>query len=163
MTSILVPVDRFGSRFAQVDEADAVVLSQRWCVDGRGYATCNGPLDDEGKKKMPKLHRIIARRMGFDPAASIDHANGHKLDNRRANLRTATCAQNTWNRGLRRDNVSGFKGVSWYRRDSLWEAFITSGGEREFLGRFDSAEAAARAYDDAARKMHGEFACLNFR
>lgn len=64
-----------------------------------------------------------------------------------------------WNQGPR---VGSYKGVYWHRRDRRWVAKIRTPIKRLHLGAFVSPEAAARAYDAAARKYHGEFAYLNF-
>jgi hypothetical protein len=92
----------------------------------------------------------------------VDHINGDGLDNRRANLRPATGAQNMHNRRLNRDNKTGFKGVSWDAQRGRWRADINLNGRRKFLGYHEAPEAAAHAYDEAARSLHGEFATVNF-
>jgi len=90
-----------------------------------------------------------------------DHINRNGLDNRRANLRPATIAQNAWN-SRRRKNRSGYKGV-WYAKDKgKFRAAIWHNNKREYLGYFDCPICAAKAYDRAAKKYHGEFASLNF-
>jgi len=91
----------------------------------------------------------------------IDHINGCGLDNRRANLRLASAAQNAWNSGKRNPN-SGYKGV-WFARDkNLWRAAIVCNGRRIHLGYFNDKCEAAKAYDMAAKKYHKDFAVLNF-
>lgn len=82
------------------------------------------------------------------PVGELDHINRVKSDNRLCNLREATPAQNSANRGTRSDNKSGFKGVYWSR--SGWVAVIGRNGTRRFLGRHPTAEAAAAAYMEAA-------------
>lgn len=142
---------------ALVDEADyawASTLAWSAVRDGANvYAVRHG----EGGR-LERLHRRVA---GAAPGQVVDHINGDGLDNRRANLRVCTRGENLRNRKVHRTSASGFKGV---RRQNgrRWQATITAHGRTHFLGMFDTAEEAARAYDAAARQMHGEFARLNF-
>lgn len=104
---------------------------------------------------------ISASRMLLD-APIVDHANGNKLDNTRANLREATSRQNSWNRGLRSDSKIGYKGVVRSRSRQQYRARIQVGEKRIHSGYYATAVEAARAYDAMAREHYGEFARLNF-
>jgi hypothetical protein len=108
-----------------------------------------------GAKKVVAMHRLIT---GAPKGLVVDHINGNRLDNRKENLRVCTHAQNLMNRASKRK----FKGVR-LREGGRWQAAIRVGGVRHCLGGFETAEEAARAYDDAAVRLHGEFARLNFR
>ncbi|MFD7705597.1 AP2 domain-containing protein [Streptomyces sp. NPDC059786] len=110
------------------------------------------------------MHRLIAKT---PVGRETDHVNGDGLDNRRSNLRIATCSQNLANRWKpqRADGStasSRFKGVSWDRSRSKWQSKITVNQHCKNLGRYDSEEEAARAYDAAALSHWGVFARLNF-
>jgi HNH endonuclease/AP2 domain len=94
---------------------------------------------------------------GEHPTAEIDHKDRNPADNRIANLRQSSHAENTRNRA--RHNRSGFKGVT--REGSKWRATISVGGRNIWLGYHPTAEKAAAAYDEAARLYHGEFAQTN--
>ena len=54
------------------------------------------------------------------------------------------------------------KGVCWHIRKQNWVAQIRYKGHLSHLGYFKTPEAAAKAYDIAAVRLFGEFACLNF-
>jgi len=114
---------------------------------------------NEGAKKCTQsLHRFILDVT--DPAIQVDHRDHDGLNCTNDNLRIATKCQNQWNQRLNRLNTSGYKGVSWNKKH--WIATITINSKATYLGGFASKEAAARAYDAAAREYFGEFACLNF-
>ena len=109
--------------------------------------------------KVYLSHRVIWKLMtGVDPISKIDHRDTNKKNNAWKNLRQATQQQNGFNRGLSSTNKTGFKGVSWDKRDSKFYASIRAGGKSTSLGRFNTKEEAAEAYRSAALKAHGEFA-----
>ncbi len=107
-----------------------------------------------GGKKV-RLHRFI---MGAQQGQIVDHINGNRLDNRRCNLRFATKSQNAMNTGLRADNKSGFKGVSWDKKKELWTARIRVGSQYKFLGYFTDPADGGSAYMRAATRYFGDFA-----
>lgn len=104
-------------------------------------------------------HVIWVLHFGRWPTAEIDHINHNRHDNRIANLREATKAQNTINR--RWFNPNG-KGVTFRtdRNSRPWQAQIAFNGKKIHLGFFDTPEEAHEAYKKASAKYHGEFACL---
>jgi hypothetical protein len=111
------------------------------------------------KTKMMYMHREIMKAID---ERLVDHRNCNSLDNRRSNLRFATRAENMQNRRKKKNTTSRFVGVHLYKPSNRWVCRITYQGKRIVLGRFDSETAAARAYDEAAKKYFGEFARLNF-
>jgi hypothetical protein len=110
-------------------------------------------------KRFVYMARVI---MNCQPPLQVDHIDGNTLDNRKSNLRICTSAENNWNCGARRRNKSGLKGVTTMGCGGKWRAEIQVSYKRIYLGRFNTPEAAGRAYDEAAMKYHGEFARLNF-
>ena len=89
----------------------------------------------------------------------IDHIDRNKTNNSYQNLRLATSAQNLQNKILaRKDNLtSKILGVTWFKRDSKWQAEICVNKKRIFLGRFKNLEDAKNAYLEA-KKIHHPFA-----
>ena len=113
------------------------------------------------KQKKVFMHRFILG-LDFGDQRQGDHINMDGLDNRRSNLRIATHAQNQRNGRKQANNKSGYKGVSWSNERGKWYAKIKVNGKKKHLGYFDDPEEAGRAYDYAARELHGEFANTNF-
>ena len=147
----LIPLTR--GLFAKVDDADFIELSKR-----RWYALRTAPNSFYAATSQSTLmHRVILP--GFE---EVDHINQDKLDNQRKNLRGADSRKNKANIRRRKDNTSGFKGVSLDLGVGLWRADISVKGRHKFLGHFEVVHDAAKAYDNAALREFGKFACVNF-
>jgi hypothetical protein len=89
------------------------------------------------------------------PQREIDHINRKPLDNRIINLREASRAENTMNRTAQTNSTTGIKGIAFdkRRKNKPWRAAINN----KSLGSYKTKKHAARAYDIAAQKYHGEF------
>lgn len=118
---------------------------------------------NSGIKRSRSVHGMVLEAFVVNRPLVIgempDHINGIRDDNRQENLRVANAKENTWNR--RCTNSFGFKGIR-LTVSGRFEARIRPHGTEQFLGTFDTAEDAARAYDAAALKHYGEFARFNF-
>src|SRR6266852_1538534 len=151
----LIPLTR--NQNALVDTEDFARLSQwNWCALWSTHAKSFYAVRSENP--MVYMHRII-----LDCAMDEDgdHRNHDTLDNRRRNLRKCSPTQNKQNSRPHKDG-SGFKGVCWNNQRNKWQAGIQARGKRHHIGLFVSATEAAVAYDEAAKRLHGEFAHLNF-
>lgn|SRR5262245_46563756 len=106
------------------------------------------------------MHRVI---INAGKGQQVDHRDCDGLNNTKANLRLCTNAQNQANKPkYNKPTSSRFKGVFWDKRVRKWGASIAINNKRKNLGRFLIEEDAARAYDEAAREIQGEFARTNF-
>lgn len=148
---------------AVVDQADFEWVNQwAWRVcshhenANHNYACRTKKLPD-GTALVLYMHKEIA---GVEDGL-VDHIDGDGLNNRRSNLRAATHTQNMRNRRPSKVNRTGYKGVEWDAKGKCWRARIRVDKSRIGLGSFDSKHDAARAYNEAAKRLHGDFARLN--
>lgn len=122
------------------------------CVCGRGYNYIRF------ERRLYRAHRLawfyVHSRW---PKGDLDHINGNKLDNRIANLREASRAENVMNTGARKNNRLGIKGVS-PNTSGKFRAVIVKSGKQIHLGTYQTAEEAAEAYRAACVKLYGQFA-----
>jgi len=145
---------------ALVDDEDYERVNQyKWCVTNsktlpreKWYAKrCEG-------NRTYFMHRFI---LDIKKGEMVDHINGNGLDNRRCNLRIINNSQNSMNR-RKTLGISKYKGVSWDKINNKWVSHISFNYKCINLGRYINEEDAARAYDKAAKKYFGEYACINF-
>lgn len=103
---------------------------------------------------MYAAHRLAWLYMhGRWPDGDIDHINGNRNDNRAANLREVTRAENMQNeRKARSNNQCGLLGVS--PHGSSWRAQITVNGVSKKLGSFSTPSEAHAVYLKAKRELH---------
>ena len=105
-------------------------------------------------------HRVIWLWMtGKWPEHEIDHKDQDGANNRWNNLREATKFQNAKNISLTKRNSSGVKGAYFETRSGRYVAEIRVDNKKIWLGKYDTAEEAGRAYRAGVAKYHGEFGC----
>jgi len=149
-------------KFALVDQQDFYWLNSfDWFAKKNNKSFYAIRLDNDNSKwpTFVYMHREI---MNFPKGLFVDHRNRDGLDNRRSNLRIATRCQNRCNTNINKVGCSSqYRGVTWDKQVKRWRVGLQSQGKYIGIGYFDSEIAAARAYDEAAKKYHGEFARLN--
>lgn len=147
--------------YEAVIDAEDVHLVEGWnwtalvCV---GHVYAFRIISHDNKTKAVLMHRVI---MGEPEGLLVDHKDGNGLNNQKRgdawNLRVATRSQNAQNQGVRKNNTSRLKGVSWHKASGKWVARIMLEGKETWLGSFKCRTAAAVAYMKASRKHHGDF------
>jgi len=149
-------IDLTQGQVALVDDEDYEYLNQfNWCYYRTGYAGRSSKIS-LGKRYVILMHRQI---MNTPDGMDTDHINHNKLDNRKENLRVCTGAENLCNRY--KWEGKKYKGV-YIEYGKYIFASITKNRKQIRLGSFPTLEDAARAYDKAAKEIHGKFALLNF-
>ena len=155
-----------------------IKLNSKWSTAQKGFEVI---VDDEDYERVSKYYWTLAKRgkhyyaknhsIGYlhrlilNPPRTklIDHINCNGLDNRKENLRLCNHSQNKCNRERNFQNKSGYKGV--YRSDTKevkWNARISFGNiKSKHIGIFKTKKEAALAYNEAAKRYHGEYAKLN--
>lgn len=152
-----------GGEVALVDDDDFDRINQhRWSICSNGGSSyARRATTVNGKDVGLMMHRVI---MGItDKSLRIDHKNRNGLDNQKHNLRSATPSQNSKNKkGWGSSKYLGVNRKKW-RKSFRWEAKIKPDvkSKQVLLGYFKLEKDAALAYNEAAKKYHGEFANLN--
>jgi hypothetical protein len=145
--------------WAEIDPEDHERLSQhRWHLKGAGkYGDCyvgrqirhpEGGRNKHGKPRQTtlSLQRAVMGLKWGDPQ-KVDHLDGDTLNNRKANLRICTHAENLQNRKKRRKGrfTSAHRGVSWRKDRRRWQAYGCVNGRQFNLGFYVDESAAATA------------------
>lgn len=116
-------------------------------VNDKGY------VEAQIKGRRYSVHRVAWICMtGQAPPHEIDHINRDRADNRWANLRAVTTAQNAFNRSKYRTNTSGHPGV--HTAGGRWRACISIGNKHKHLGTFDTIEEAVAVRAAAKAEYH---------
>lgn len=158
----MAEIQTFNGHSVLVDDSDYEYLSQwNWSKAKGGYVIrCQyiGYFNGKRKNKVIYMHRVVNQT---PEGMETDHINGDKLDNRKANLRSASRSNNAINKPKQANNTSGYKGVYWNKQSKKWLAAIKVNNKQIHIGLFPAIEDAATAYNLAALKYFGEFAVFN--
>ena len=143
--------------FFDVDDYDKV-KNYCWYITRNGYVSAKAK---DGTSKHIFLHQLVLDKY-------VDHIGGKNTrnDNRKSNLRVkgklySFETYNNMNKGLQKNNKSGYPGVFWYKRDQIWEVYINVNKKRIYLGRYNDFDKAVSVRKAAEDKYFGEFSYNN--
>ena len=149
-------------KVALVDDEDFEYLNQwKWYVQkwNVGYYAVRNVRNNKKYIGYQSMHRLLSNNN--NKSLITDHVNGNTLDNRKSNLRICSFSDNNKNRKISKNNSTGYKGVVYDKRNKKFIAKIGLNKKQIYLGYYIDPIDAARAYNAAALKYHGEFAHLN--
>jgi hypothetical protein len=126
------------------------VKDYKWYINTSGYVY---------NKTIGLLSRFIMKIP--DLSIQVDHKLHNLLDNRKSQLRGCSHEQNCMNKHTQSNNISGYKGVSWFSQRNNWRARITYKNKTIYVGYYNTKEEAAEAYNQKAKELFGEFALTN--
>lgn len=145
MKKINISTKKYSNKFALVDDDMFDYLNQwKWHFDGnratRRLYLGGGRKNNKGRKIY--MHRVINNT---PDAYETDHRDRNPLNNQRYNLRTVTGSLNQHNVGLRKDNISGYKGVIFHKATQKWLAKVRINNKVIHLGVYNNIEYALLA------------------
>lgn len=143
-----IRISNFRSFIVSV-EKEKLVREHKWYISIHGYVLRT--------KDDLSLHRFL---LNAEKTEIIDHINRTPLDNRDCNLRKVTKQQNQINQNPSKNKK--YKGVYKHSKNNSFVAQITCNYKYNYIGSFPTEKEAARAYDEKALELFGEFAYLNF-
>jgi hypothetical protein len=127
----------------------AATRSRITVISARHRADCGG-----------YLHRFL---LSAPAGVQVDHINRDTQDmSKKKNLRLATRSQSRANRGVMKNNSTGYTGVLPSKTVGKFIARLSVDRKPRHLGTFSGAKTAAVAYDLWSLKIHDEYASLNF-
>lgn len=136
-----------------IDEEDIALVSEKhWYINDGGYM-----FHREAQTRKPeRLHRTLLGLSSEDNCV-VDHINRNKLDNRKCNLRITTQTNNCYNSSIRKDNSTGYLGVSYSSKNGEYRAAAQRNGVYVCFFAGNDIIKAAQIYNIAAMLLFGEF------
>lgn len=156
ITTIYIRSKTYGDFQVLIDTEDLPKVKKasswyvNWSIKPKSFYVVGCFIDKNGKQTRRHLHRLVLDI--DDPKQLVDHINHNTLDNRKSKLRVVTSGENMQNGKIKKNNTSGFTGVSWDEKSKKWRAHIKVNRKSKDLGRFDDIEEAKLARIKAEEK-----------
>jgi len=150
---LIINSPKYGDHTVLIDDEDAhLIAGITWHIQPskKTFYVRSGP-----KHGRVFMHVLIMGKTG------VDHISRNGLDNRKNNLRFATLHQNARNKGIPKNNTTGFKGVCFDKVKNSYRVSIRVNKKMIRGGNYRNLTLAALAYNKLAIKYFGEFAYLN--
>lgn len=151
-------------KVALIDAEDFERVSQyKWYYHTRKrYSVLTEAIFATGAINNRKVYEIARFILDAKPGQLVDHKNRNRLHNYKSNLRICTAQQNAFNRAPKSGRrYKGFRRLE-RKKGVRYSSQIVHNGKQIYLGLFRTIKEAARAYDEKAKELFGEFAWLNF-
>ena len=149
---VVIGITSSGDKFLIDADDFQMVKNYCWRKNKHGYIVAN---KRSSTNKTILLHRIVMNV--DDDNILVDHKYWDKTDNRKSNLRLATKSNNNININRRKDNTSGYTGVTYNKRNNKYTARISKNGKRIFIGYFNTLEEAVEARHKTEIDIHKEW------
>lgn len=142
---------KVSNKHALIDDEDFPLISAHtWWLTKGGYAYTQ--VGGRKNNTTILMHRLI---LSCKSGQEVNHKDFNPLNNQRSNLQLCTRSQNN----MYKRPVARFKGARWTK--NAWQSEIKKDRRYYYLGRFKTELEAALAYNEAAKRLFGEFAYLN--
>jgi len=133
-----------------VDNKDFNWINQwKWHYN-HGYAMRKEWLYNRKKYRTVYMHRLIN---DTESELETDHINRDKLDNRRKNLRSVSKSVNQSNKGIQKNNTSGFTGIFFEKQRNKWRIRLSMNKKRVNFGSFKDLESAVSCYKEIKKQI----------
>ena len=168
--TFIIDSNTYGRKEVIIDDEDwNKIKDYKWYVNAIKGKSKNSfyvkASDLKTKEKFKKRKTVILHRLIMDAPKDkvVDHINHNELDNRKVNLRICSKADNSRNRSKVKNSTSKYLGVNLGKGLKKYRVAIRKNYKPIHIGYFKNEIDAAKAYDEKAKELHGEYANLNFK
>ena len=162
MKEYIINSKKYGRQVVLLDDEDyEKVINENYSLSITFDKTINNFYVAFTAKPKNSSSRLLHRYLLNPPRnLTVDHINRNPLDNRRCNLRICSQFENNQNQ---KANTSGKVGVSWYKTNKYWTAYIRVKGKQIVLLRTKDYNKAVKARLEAEQKYFPNSKVVRFK